>query len=211
MFLKPLTLQTCFSCPHACIGMLAFVGSQNRSDHTALWLVDITVYKTGVVRIGHQCGVWVEEKATGSDSSTSFILHGTLKNWQTCHRVPRCWPHSSICRSPGQGIGRPGLRVTSHTTDRISGTWITFFSPYLGAGADSASENGRDIIQDGGRKRNWLLLLNGGSKTYRILLSPSQVYRLPPTKPTICATYLMKLLGFLIAIIFLWLNDGKCL
>ena len=121
MFLKPLTLQTCFPCPQACIGMLATVGSQNRSDHTALWLVDITGYKTGVVRIGHQCGVWVEEKATGSDSSTSFILHGTLKNWQTCHRVPRCWPHSSICRSPGQGIGRPGLRVTSHTTDRISG------------------------------------------------------------------------------------------
>ena len=36
------------------------------------------------------------------------------KKWQTCHRVPRCWPHSTVCRSPGQGIGRPGLMVTSY-------------------------------------------------------------------------------------------------
>ena len=49
-----------------------------------------------------------------------------LKKWQTCHQVPRCWPHSTVCRSPGHGIGRPGLMVTSHITDRISGTWATF-------------------------------------------------------------------------------------
>ena len=47
------------------------------------------------------------------------------KKWQTCHQVPRCWPHSTVCWSPGHGIGRPGLMVTSHITDRISGTWAT--------------------------------------------------------------------------------------
>ena len=34
----------------------------------------------------------------------------------------------------------------------------------------SASENGRDIIQDGGRKRKWLLLLDRDSKTLPLLL-----------------------------------------
>ena len=29
-----------------------------------------------------------------------------------CHQVPRCWPHTTACRSPGHGIGRPGLMVT---------------------------------------------------------------------------------------------------
>ena len=47
------------------------------------------------------------------------------KKWQTGHQVPRCWPHSTVCRSPGHGIGRPGLMVTSHITDQISGTWAT--------------------------------------------------------------------------------------
>ena len=32
----------------------------------------------------------------------------------------------NVCRSPGQGIGRPGLMVTSHCADRISGRWVTF-------------------------------------------------------------------------------------
>ena len=48
-----------------------------------------------------------------------------FKKWQSCHQVPRCWPHSTVCWSPGHGIGRPGLMVTSHITDRISGTWAT--------------------------------------------------------------------------------------
>ena len=64
--------------------------------------------------------------------SNSRVLYSTVKKkkkkWQTCHRVPRCWPHSTICRSPGQGIGRPGLMVTSHCADRISGRWVTFLT-----------------------------------------------------------------------------------
>ena len=81
-----LAFQTCFSNPwhsihvsHAPRHAWARWVAKNRSDHTALWLVDITGYKTGVVGIGHQCGVWVEEKAKCSDSSTSFILQSTLK------------------------------------------------------------------------------------------------------------------------------------
>ena len=38
-------------------------------------------------------------------------------------------------------------------TDWMFGTWGTFLSPYQGAGAISASGNGRDVIQYGGRKR----------------------------------------------------------
>ena len=37
-----------------------------------------------------------------------------LDPWQVTHQVPRCWPHSTTCRSPGHGIlGRPGLMVIS--------------------------------------------------------------------------------------------------
>ena len=60
--------------------------------------------------------------------SNSRVLYSAVKKWQTCHRVPRCWPHSTVCRSPGQVIGRPGLMVTSHCADRISGRWVTFLT-----------------------------------------------------------------------------------
>ena len=65
--------------------------------------------------------------------SNSRVLYSTVKKkkkkkWQTCHRVLRCSPHSTVCRSPGQGIGRPGLMVTSHCADRISGRWVTFLT-----------------------------------------------------------------------------------
>ena len=42
--------------------------------------------------------------------------------------------------------------------------------PYQGAGATSDSGNGSDVIQDGGRKRKLLLLLDGASKTLSIPL-----------------------------------------
>ena len=42
--------------------------------------------------------------------------------------------------------------------------------PYQGAGAISASGNGRDVIQDGGRKRKLHLHLDGVSKGLSILL-----------------------------------------
>ena len=52
------------------------------------------------------------------------------------------------------------LMVTSHTTDLISGTWETFLRcSTTGAGAISASGNGRDAIQNGGRKRKFRLRL----------------------------------------------------
>ena len=42
--------------------------------------------------------------------------------------------------------------------------------PYQGAGAISASGNGSDVIQDGGRKRKLHLHLDGVSKGLSILL-----------------------------------------
>ena len=96
------------------------------------------------------------------------------KKKQTRHQVPRCWPHSSACRSPGHGIGRLGLMVTSHTSDQISGSDIPqcwpdirdmgiFLSPYQWG-------NGHGVIQDGGRKRKWPLHLYRSSKMFPILL-----------------------------------------
>ena len=42
---------------------------------------------------------------------------------------------------------------------------------HQGAGAISASGKGSDVIQDGGRKRKLLLLLDGASKSLLILLA----------------------------------------
>ena len=75
------------------------------------------------------------------------------KKWQTCHQVPRCWPHSTVCRSPGHGIGRPGLMVTSHITDWISGTWAASLMLHNRGRGHFRFWNGCDTIQDGGRKR----------------------------------------------------------
>ena len=82
-----------------------------------------------------------------------------LKKWQTCHQVPRCWPHSTVCRSPGHGIGRPGLMVTSHITDRISGTWATFLIIHNRRRRNFRFWNECDTIQDGGGKRKLRLRL----------------------------------------------------
>ena len=48
--------------------------------------------------------------------------------------------------------------------------WESFLRPYQGAGAISASGNGSDVIQDGGRKRKLHLHLDGVSKGLSILL-----------------------------------------
>ena len=82
-----------------------------------------------------------------------------LKKWQTCHQVPRCWPHSTVCWSPGHGIGRPGLMVTSHITDRISGTWATSLMLHNRRRRNFRFWNGCDAIQDGGGKRKLRLRL----------------------------------------------------
>ena len=76
-----------------------------------------------------------------------------FKKWQSCHQVPRCWPHSTVCRSPGHGIGRPGLMVTSHIADWISGTWAASLMLHNRGRGHFRFWNGCDTIQDGGRKR----------------------------------------------------------
>ena len=76
-----------------------------------------------------------------------------LKKWHTYHWVLMCWPHSTIFRSQGLWSGLPGLLAISQTTDWITG--MCLWRPITGAGAISASGNGRDVIQDGGWKRKW--------------------------------------------------------
>ena len=60
----------------------------------------------------------------------SRLLLSTVKKWQTRHQVPRCWPHSTLWRSPGHGIGRPGLMATSWLFLLRNGSCITH-SPFL--------------------------------------------------------------------------------
>ena len=71
--------------------------AKNRSDHSALWLLNISGYKTGVVRIGIRVSTASEEEATSSDSSTSFILRQTTwvstswKSWVLPSTVSWVW------------------------------------------------------------------------------------------------------------------------
>ena len=53
-----------------------------------------------------------------------------LKNGGPVTGVLRCRARSTLCRSPGHGIGRPGLMVTCHTTDRISRMGEGFSMPH---------------------------------------------------------------------------------
>ena len=97
------------------------------------------IFVAWLIELGKKKKKMVIVRARVASSQTRFsptmTLYSTMipgycrvqlkKKWQTCHQVPRCWPHSTVCWSPGHGIGRPGLMVTSHITDRISGTWAT--------------------------------------------------------------------------------------
>ena len=51
-------------------------------------------------------------------------------------------------------------------------------APLTGAGGISASGNGRDAIQDGGRKRKWPLPLLGGHQTHSLYYSARAVHGL---------------------------------
>ena len=68
------------------------------------------------------CSQRAKRKQQAMTAAPALFSKVQFKKWQTCHQVLRCWPHSTICWSPGQVIGRPGLMVTSHTTHLISGT-----------------------------------------------------------------------------------------
>ena len=84
-----------------------FPRPKNRSDHTALWLVDISGYKLGVVRIDISASTDSEKEAMSSDSSTSFILQQTT--W-----VFTSWKRSDL-PSPGDRVWmnwvRPGNQI----------------------------------------------------------------------------------------------------
>ena len=82
------------------------------------------------------------------------------KNDRLCHQVPRCWPHTTACRSPGHGIGRPGLMVT-YPENVQRNRWLGILDLFLRTG-NGALEGpsgppvvggGCDSIQNGGQIR----------------------------------------------------------
>ena len=90
----------------------------------------------------------------------SRMLNITVKKWQTCHRVPGCWPHSTVCYLLGHGIGRLTIMVTEILVwypRHVENIWCAI----SGAVATFPSGNGRDAIQDGVRKRKLCLRLIG--------------------------------------------------
>ena len=123
------------------------------------------------------------------DSGLCCIIR--LAKWQANHQIPRCWPHSTTCRSPGHGIlSRPGLMVIViyHHIKCLDGDQPNiqycecFLVPGQGAGATSASRNRSDVIQHGGRNRKLHLHLDGTSKSLSIPLTfykNSHIYAMP--------------------------------
>ena len=88
--------------PGICRHVQAWV-AKNRSDHTALWLFDITGYKTGVVRIGHQ---WVKRKqqavttAPTPFSRVQFLKMADLSPGSEV-LTPKWRPHTLLTRYSG--------------------------------------------------------------------------------------------------------------
>ena len=82
MFPMPFDISDMFPMPsrrvQTCLpqGAWDFRRPKNRSDHIALWLVDISGYKTGVVRIGHQCA---NRQRSGSNRQQQHVNSGEAK------------------------------------------------------------------------------------------------------------------------------------
>ena len=82
------------------------------------------------------------------------------KNDRLCHQVPRCWPHSTACRSPGHGSGRPGLMVT-YPENVQRNRWLGILDLILRTGngvleglpGPPVVAGGCDSIQNGGQIR----------------------------------------------------------
>ena len=98
--------------------------------------------------------------------SNSRLLHSTFKkkkkkkNYRLCHQVPRYWPHTTACRSPGHGIGRPGLMVT-YPENVQRNRWLGILDLILRTGngvleglpGPPVVGGGCDSIQNGGQIR----------------------------------------------------------
>ena len=80
--------------------------------------------------------------------------------------VTRSWNFGSTWANGDSDLAPYKMAINYNINPVLRG----FLIPYQGAGAISASGNGSDVIQDGGRKRKLHLHLDGVSKGLSILL-----------------------------------------
>ena len=109
--------------------------------------------------------------------NNSRLLHSTVKKkkkkWQTRHQVPRCWPHSTVCRSPGHGIwstwANGDIPMYIWADNRNTGRFLE--PPFRSQEPFPLPETEVTSSKMAGGSGNGSWLLNGGSKNLPILLS----------------------------------------
>ena len=94
------------------------------------------------------------------------------KKWQTRHQVPRCWPHSTVCRSPGHGIwstwANGDIPMYIWADNRNTGRFLE--PPFRSQEPFPLPETEVTSSKMAGGSGNGSWLLNGGSKNLPILL-----------------------------------------
>ena len=108
--------------------------------------------------------------------NNSRLLHSTVKKkkkkWQTRHQVPRCWPHSTVCRSPGHGIwstwANGDIPMYIWADNRNTGRFLE--PPFRSQEPFPLPETEVTSSKMAGGSGNGSWLLNGGSKNLPILL-----------------------------------------
>ena len=97
-----------------------------------------------------------------------------LKKRQTRHQVPRCWPHSTVCRSPGHGIwstwANGDIPMYIWPDNRNTGRFLE--PPFRSQEPFPLPETEVTSSKMAGGSGNGSWLLNGGSKNLPILLPP---------------------------------------
>ena len=97
------------------------------------------------------------------------------KKWQTRHQVPRCWPHSTVCRSPGHGIwstwANGDIPMYIWADNRNTGRFLE--PPFRSQEPFPLPETEVTSSKMAGGSGNGSWLLNGGSKNLPILLVAS--------------------------------------
>ena len=94
------------------------------------------------------------------------------KKWQTRHQVPRCWPYSTVCRSPGHGIwstwANGDIPMYIWADNRNTGRFLE--PPFRSQEPFPLPETEVTSSKMAGGSGNGSWLLNGGSKNLPILL-----------------------------------------
>ena len=106
--------------------------------------------------------------------NNSRLLHSTVKKkkkkkkWQTRHQVPRCWPHSTVCRSPGHGIwstwANGDIPMYIWADNRNTGRFLE--PPFRSQEPFPLPETEVTSSKMAGGSGNGSWLLNGGSKNH---------------------------------------------